>query len=83
MTQNYWTRYPSYGYENGEPGEPAWSEEDEAQYQKEYHAEQDAQEYATAYAMQYGITDPVLIEAIHDDHFRYLMDDHSAAPRTA
>lgn len=53
------------------------------EYQRQYAAEQGAQEYATAYAMQYGITDPDLIDAIRADHFAYLMNDHSAAPRTA
>ena len=52
--------------------------EEEADYQAQYEAEAAAQEYAMAYSAKYGLTDPALIDAIHDSHYAYLMNARTA-----
>ena len=66
-----------------EPVQPEMTPAEEAEYQAQYQAEHDAQDYARAYAEKYGLVDPALIEAIHNSHLAYLMNDHSACARVA
>lgn len=71
------TTYPERDMDGGtfNPVLPEPTAEEEAEYQAQYEAEHAAQEYALAYSAKYGLTDPALIDAIHDSHYAYLINE--------
>ena len=69
--------YPEQDMDGGhfQPAQPEMTPAEQEQYQAQYTAAQAAAEYAQAYVEKYGLVDPALIEAIHDSHYAYIMNN--------